>query len=299
MQLHEFFYTVLCRPRLLKRLVNGLILRLLPARLKIGAALVHLDPQDPVVSGALALGVYEKPELHFFQACCRPGMVVLDVGANVGLYTALALRLAGPQGVVVSVEPHPHSGVFLRRTIADNLGQAASARSFMLPVAVSAKSGRMKLFLNQDNHGDNRLYDSELASGSIEVDVETLDEALAGIGISVVDFIKIDVQGWEPHVIAGAVRLLGSSPDVILMSEFWPQGIEAAGRKAEEYLQDLQRAGFDLFELQKKRLIAMNTPEKFDDLISRYSGRRYACLVGLKGRYRRWRENGPAGLQVV
>src|SRR6478752_7150999 len=102
MTLAEFVYTVICAPRPLKRAVNWLLLKIIPKRIKVGPAEVCLDPADPVISGAVTFGVYEKDELRFFQEHCVPGMVVVDIGANVGIYTALALRLTSPNGIVVS-----------------------------------------------------------------------------------------------------------------------------------------------------------------------------------------------------
>src|SRR5437879_567841 len=112
-RLAEFIYTELLRPAPVKRAANAILLSIVPRTVRVGPAIVHLNPSDPFVSGALALRVFERHELAFFSRSCRERMTVVDVGANVGLYTALAMHLTGPDGTVVAVEPHTESRRFL------------------------------------------------------------------------------------------------------------------------------------------------------------------------------------------
>ena len=120
MALAEFIYTRLLRPAPVRRAANAILLSIVPETVRVGPAIVHLNPRDPVVSGALALRVFERDELRFFSQRCRPGMTVLDVGANVGLYTALAMNLTGADGTVVAIEPHAESRRFLELTVQAN-----------------------------------------------------------------------------------------------------------------------------------------------------------------------------------
>src|SRR5690242_1737917 len=113
MHVAEFIYTVVLRPRVLKSLANAIILAVIPARVKRHGAVVVLNPEDPVVSGALATHIYEKPETKFFCQVCRPGMTFLDVGANVGYYTALAIARVGDRGKVIALEPDPENFQYL------------------------------------------------------------------------------------------------------------------------------------------------------------------------------------------
>src|SRR5882757_10645950 len=103
MTIPEFIYTVLLRPKPLRKLSNALIRAALPRQISRDGAIVILNPNDPVISGGLALGVYESTETRFFKGVCKPGMTFLDVGANVGLYTALALPRIGDTGRVVAL----------------------------------------------------------------------------------------------------------------------------------------------------------------------------------------------------
>ena len=70
MTIAEFIYTVLLRPRPLRRAANATIRALLPERIRVGEATVWLNPDDPVISGALTLGVYERRENMGHRSRC-------------------------------------------------------------------------------------------------------------------------------------------------------------------------------------------------------------------------------------
>ena len=274
--LAEFVYCYLLRPWPLRQLTNWTIRKLLPKQVEIHGATVVLNPTDPVVSGALHFGVYEKAETRFFQSACRDGMTFLDVGANLGYYTALAARAVGPNGRVLAVEPDPDSFGYLEQTIAANA--VGNVQAF--PVAASDAPATLPLYISTDNRGDNRLYASGKARPQVEVAARPLDALLRENKIDTVDLIKIDVQGYEPKVIAGLRETITASPNLTLLTEFWPQGIDEAGEDANEFLQTLRELGLTLHELQPDGSLAELTDDT--DLIARHQGRRYTNLIGRK-----------------
>ena len=274
--LAEFVYCYLLRPWPLRQLTNWTIRKLLPKQVEIHGATVVLNPTDPVVSGALHFGVYEKAETRFFQSACRDGMTFLDVGANLGYYTALAARAVGPNGRVLAVEPDPDSFGYLEQTIAANA--VGNVEAF--PVAASDAPATLPLYISTDNRGDNRLYASGEDRPQVEVAARPLDALLRENKIDTVDLIKIDVQGYEPKVIAGLRETIAASPNLTLLTEFWPQGIDEAGEDANEFLQTLRELGLTLHELQPDGSLAELTDDT--DLIARHQGRRYTNLIGRK-----------------
>jgi FkbM family methyltransferase len=274
--LAEFVYCYLLRPWPLRPLANWAIRQLLPAQVNFGEAVVVLNPDDPVVSGALHFGVYEKAETKFFQTACRSGMTFLDVGANIGYYTALAARAVGPTGKVIAMEPDPESFKYLEQTIAANGTENVQA----FPVAASDASATLPLYISADNRGDNRLYAPGESRPQVEVEAVATDDLLAENKIDTVDFIKIDVQGYEPKVIAGLRDTITRSPKLTLLTEFWPKGIRDAGGDPQEFLNTLRELGLTLHELKPDGEL---TDLKDDaDLIARHEGRRYTNLVGRK-----------------
>jgi len=274
--LAEFVYCYLLRPWPLRQLTNWTIRKLLPKQVEIHGATVVLNPTDPVVSGALHFGVYEKAETRFFQSACRDGMTFLDVGANLGYYTALAARAVGPNGRVLAVEPDPDSFGYLEQTIAANA--VGNVEAF--PVAASDTPAMLPLYISTDNRGDNRLYAPDEERPQVEVEARPLDALLRESKIETVDLIKIDVQGYEPKVIAGLRETIITSPNLTLLTEFWPQGMTEAGGDANEFLQTLRELGLTLHELKPDGSLAELNNDT--DLIARHQGRRYTNLVGRK-----------------
>jgi FkbM family methyltransferase len=276
MSLSEFVYTVLLRPAPLRRLANAALLSIIPKTVRVGPATVHLNPNDPVLSGALALHVFERQEIRFFTKTCKPSMVVLDVGANVGLYTALAMHHC-PYGRVIAIEPHAESRSFLRETITAN-SNPLNARSEVFDCAASDHEGRATLFLNPGNKGDNRLYQSDMTPCAQPVQLRTIDAMLAQIGIFSIDLLKLDVQGSEFSALVGAKKTIMNSPTLTLMTEFWPEGIhQVSGRCPRDYLDLLCDFGLSLYELRSGQLRPIA-----NDLAERLTGRRYANVIGIK-----------------
>lgn len=276
MTIAEFVYTVLLKPRPLRVAANGAIRCLLPASVRVGGATVWLNPEDPVISGALMLGVYERREIAFFRSRFAADMTFIDVGANVGLYSALALSTPGFRGRVLAIEPHGESRVYLKKTIeASAQPQAAQ----ICELAAAESPGTLTLYKNPDNKGDNRLYADPLLAGAETIAADTLDNICRRHGIASAQFIKIDVQGAEARVMRGASGLLGASSTCILMTEFWPHGLARCGADGLEYLEMLRELGFRLYELGRD-LAPVDEPRA---LVERTQGRRYANLVGVKG----------------
>lgn len=274
--LAEFIYTRLLRPPPLRQAANTIILSIVPETVRVGPATIHLNPSDPVMSGALALRVFERRELAFFMRSCRQRMTVVDVGANVGVYTALAMHLTGGDGTVVAIEPHAESRQFLTLTIKANAATGAPVHVF--DCAASDREGTAQLFVNPHNKADNRLYRSE-ATQSVQpasVQLRTIDAVLNELGLHRVDILKIDVQGSELSAIAGAAKTIRNSPGMVLMSEFWPDGIRQAGCAPERYLELLQDLGLGLFHLERKQL----SPLRFD-ATRRLEGGEYVNLIGI------------------
>ena len=272
----EFIYCYLLRPWPLRPLTNWTIRQLLPKQILFEKVVVVLNPKDPVVSGALRFGVYEKTESQWFQSVCQPGMTFLDVGANIGYYTALGSHLVGLKGKVISLEPDPESFSYLEQTISAN----NSSNVLAFQVAASDKKTLSPLYISTENRGDNRLYASSEDRTEILVKTQPLDELLFEHNIDQVDLIKIDVQGYEPKVIEGLKKTISRSQQIVLITEFWPKGITDAGADAKVFLDNLRNLGLTLYELKSDGEVTEICDD--NDLISRFQGRKYTNLIGCK-----------------
>lgn len=289
MSLAEYIYTEVLKPKPLKALTNAILLRIIPEHLQVGPATLHLDLGDPVLSGALTLRVFERSELSFFQEYCRGGMTFVDIGANIGLYTALGMHQLDPTGRIVTFEPHPHAYQFLEKNIGANApAHGAGPRVDAFNLAAAPQPGRQELRLNPENHADNRLYQGTYQGKpenwqTLPIEGRPVDDVLAELAIEEVNFVKIDIQGYEQKAISGFQHTLARSKDVFLMSEFWPKGLKEAGGSAKEYLQLLVDLGFRLYELKEKPRGMVVPLESWDRLIGRLPERKYTNLIGVKG----------------
>jgi FkbM family methyltransferase len=272
MDIAEFVYTTVLKSSPLRKTTNAIIKSILPRQVRFGSAVTVLNPNDPVVSGALAFRIYEKSETAFLKRTFFPGMVFLDIGANVGYYTALAGHAAGPAGRVLALEPDPESFTYLTQTIHAN--RLTNVTSFQL--AASDQVGSAQLYISANNRGDNRLYANELASDVVTVGTTTVDALLQQVGIAV-DVIKMDVQGAEGQVLNGMKGMLAQSRPITLLTEFWPDGLRKAKTEPQQFLSTIESLGLRMHELRPDG--SLSPIADTEALVARYPGRKYTNIV--------------------
>lgn len=192
-------------------------------------------------------GTFEPNEFHFLGQILKPGMTVLDVGANEGLYTLFSARRVGAAGRVVAFEPSSRERSRLQRNVRRNrLGNVT-----VVPCAVGSSEGTAALQIASGVHsGHNTLgalvHDDAPSAGVEHVPVERLDSVVDRLGIAQVDVIKIDVEGAEMHVLEGARRTL-SSQRPVLMVEANDEALRAQGASTDALIACLRgELGYDI-----------------------------------------------------
>lgn len=159
------------------------------------------------------------------------GTTMLDIGANIGTSTLLALSRHN-FGAVIAFEPDPiNFGLLTLNTIANGFAD----RTTLHQLGLSNQAGSMLMSRSPANHGDRRLrtdFESDTASLYGEesweaetVEVETLDSF--EVDYDVVGCVWMDVQGHESHVLEGAQGLLAS--DVPIVTEYSPHLLDQVG----------------------------------------------------------------------
>jgi len=289
MSFAQFIYTEVLKPKPLKALTNAILLKIIPESIQIGPATLYLDPNDPVVSGALTLRVYELSEQALFAKYLHGDMTLVDIGANMGLYTAVSMHHLDAEGRIVALEPFPQTFEFLQKNVtANQTNGRACPRVDAFNLAATPEPCLIDLRLNPENRADNRLYRGTYQGkpeewDTLPVEGRPVDDVLAEIGIEQVNFVKIDIQGYEQKAISGFQKTLERSQNVIILSEFWPKGLKEAGGSAEEYLQMLKNLGFTLYTLNERPHGSVTPLLDCDALIARLTGRKYTDIVGVKG----------------
>ena len=190
-------------------------------------------------------GVPEPGVVRRFQSLVKPGMVVVDVGANIGIYTLYAARGLEGRGKVYSFEPAPRTFRLLQDNVQVN-GYRESGVVDLRQAAVTDRVGSARLAVFAEDSGHNTLFwdgDEERA----EVPTVTLDEALAAEPR--VDVVKIDAEGSEPLILRGMRRLAQRSPAIRIILEFAPEHLRRAGVEPLDFLDEIGAMGFDAFRI--------------------------------------------------
>ena len=203
-----------------------------------------IDSSDRQVSLSLLLhGSYEPEESTLFEQTVLPGMVVVDAGANIGVYTLLAARAAGPAGRVIAFEPDPHTFEIL----SENVSRNGLSNVVLVNGALAGEPGTMLLY-QVPGHPALASLSSANARNSferVEVQVTTLDSALADLGIERVDVMKLDTQGAEIDILRGARETIGRARPTMFV-EYWPTGLSGMGRDPDELLAQFEEWGYEL-----------------------------------------------------
>lgn len=174
---------------------------------------------------------------QLFRRYLREGDTVVDVGANIGLYTMIASVAVGAGGHVHAIEPDPRIAGYLR----GNLRLNRTANVTTHNVALGARAGSLRF---SDQGQDDRNCVVEHGPGR-DVPVVRLD-ALP-IGAPDIALLKIDVEGYEAFVLDGATALLPRVACVVL--ETWERHFASYGYSCPDVHARLQAHGFRLFRL--------------------------------------------------
>ena len=177
--------------------------------------------------------LFEAGPIGALRAFVPEGGVVIDAGANVGFFAERFARWVGPAGRVVAIEPEAANFAELARRLgAKGLGQRVDARQ----AVADAKSGRAHLVLNPDHPGDHRLGEA-----GEPVTAVRLDELVpAGRAVAL---IKVDVQGAEMRVLAGASAILTRDRPALFV-EVDPAGLVRYGSSVDGLLGWLAGQGY-------------------------------------------------------
>jgi FkbM family methyltransferase len=205
-------------------------------------SLLKLDPEDSLFLGSHDYEVYET---KLVLGLVRPGDVAVDVGAMIGYYTMLLANTTGPTGRVYAFEPDQRNFALLSENVAMNGYDHVTLKQ----AVVGASAGKTKLYPAPEQfRGDNRAYGVDGGERvAVEVDMVSVDETIDGP----VDLIKIDVQGYEGHVLEGMRDVLGRSPEMFMLVEYAPCLLIEAGTDPGAFLADLVGLGFGFFEIDE------------------------------------------------
>lgn len=212
----------------------------------ISGLLANVRPRTPDL--AIFASSNEAQTAGWFKV--RPGEVVVDVGAHIGRYTLVAARKTSK---VIAIEPEPSNFSMLKSNIRLN----GFSNVVALPLALTMNQGRVPMYIpvsgNTAASSIDRTWskrgDKPQNTKVVEVEGDTLDNLMAPLGLRVIDWLKIDVEGHEVAVLQGALKALRRTKRVILEVS---QGNEVVCRDL------LKSAGFTLMATEEVNVYASN-----------------------------------------
>ncbi len=181
-------------------------------------------------------GIPEPGLVRFFQTLIRPGMTIVDVGANLGIFTLCAARSLQWNGRVHSFEPAPHTYELLKSNVQVNGFLEANLVQFH-EAAVTDSEGTARLTTFAGNSGHNTLFWQNVGAEFVVVKTTRLDTALQGEPR--VDVVKIDAEGAELNILRGMERTIEKNPGIHILIEFAPIHLARAHVTPEDFLRVL------------------------------------------------------------
>ncbi len=181
----------------------------------VHGVLMRLDRSD-LIQRHIYYGIYEEQELTWICKYVRPGMTILDIGANVGFFAAILSRWVGNSGRVFAFEPSPYALGKLQEVVRDN----GLANLEVFPFGLGERDAIVNLYLDPsfNNHTPTMLSDSRQPFSQARI--KTLDTVITELKLSKIDFLKIDVEGYEGRILRGGMQAMRSGMIQCIMCEF-------------------------------------------------------------------------------
>ena len=217
---------------------------------------MYATTEDRSIGVSIVVGRNYEPEITgIFKQHLRPGMGVLDIGANIGYFSLLAASLVGPTGFVQAWEPSNDNVKVLFASCLVNRFENVE----VIQAAASEKNQVFRYFRNSTN---GNVADVREALPEDMLTAETV------MGLCIDDFVpasahidlvKIDVEGHEYKALLGARRTLERCQPVIV-TEFSPPSLQGrSGVGGREYLEFFTGLGYEIHAIDANGTRAMDT----------------------------------------
>jgi FkbM family methyltransferase len=220
-----------------------------------------LDLTEGIDFSIWLLGSFEPGTVRCYQGIVKAGDVVLDIGANIGAHTLHLAECVGPQGKVVAFEPTDYAFSKLGRNSELNPELAAriQCKQYMLVDSEALNAPTVPLYSSwplKHDEGRHDLHRGRLMTTS-GASPRTLDSAISSLGLTRVDCIKLDIDGFECGMLRGAREVLTRWHPTIIM-ELAPYALEEQGASLDELIQLLKAYGYGLYSASTDKPLEMD-----------------------------------------
>ena len=213
--------------------------------INVNGSKLHLVPNDEGISTELALfNVHEPLTTKIISDLLTNGMVCLDIGSNIGYYALLESKKIGPEGKVIAIEPSPINFQYLEKNVQMENADNIETHNF----AAGSEDGKLKFLVSTKSNRSRTIPQEETVSPStnekiIEVPVKKLDNFLEEIGIKQLDFLRMDVEGFENYVYEGIKNSVKKFKPLIQMEI---HKMYLGSEKTKKFLKELKEDGYDV-----------------------------------------------------
>jgi len=209
----------------------------------------RLNPTQFIDQRLLEDGTFEPISIAWLDKLVKRGMTVVDVGANFGYYTVRLSRLVGPTGQVHAFEPSAR----YRDRLLDHLRRNRCENVLVCDSALSNAEGELTLYGDEISAAIDWADYAKPPTITETIRTTTLDEYVNDVGLTQLDFIKVDIDGHEPRFVSGAANTLRRFQPIILM-EFAQLNLMAAGSDVEHLSKQLSDLGYSFYSEQTGEL---------------------------------------------
>jgi FkbM family methyltransferase len=173
--------------------------------LDINGYKMSVMPNDEGISTSLLMFKTHEPlTTQLISKILKKGMYCIDIGSNIGYYALLENKIVGNEGRIVSIEPSPTNFKLLKENILLQNSSNMEAYNF----AAGNKKGTVKFMIDTKSNWCKVVDDDEVSDNVIDIESNTLDNFLEKLSIRQIDFLRMDVEGFEANIIEGAQKTI-------------------------------------------------------------------------------------------
>lgn len=226
---------------------------------------ILISPKNGTVDSEIYLhGVYEPYFLSIIKKELKEGDTFVDVGANIGQHSLFASQVVGGAGLVISFEPLPKIYEQFKASIGENKKNNKCNNVNVYNLGCGEKEEEVTIFM-ADNVGASSIVDSNRGGEKVNIKIVRADSIIEKLDRKV-DFIKIDVEGYEYEALLGLNNTLETQNPKILIeySPYYYRLSDAAkGRKIIDMILEL---GYTIYDLEDNRkIVDKNSFELFEN----------------------------------
>ncbi|UFX82739.1 FkbM family methyltransferase [Candidatus Absconditicoccus praedator] len=188
-------------------------------------------------------GYIEKGTSLFLVNNIKKGDVFLDIGANLGYYSLIASELVGDEGKVYAFEPVKSNIKSLEENILLNNISNVSIKKF----ALGNKNEQLNINIDANNSAVNSIVIKQDKNLSEKISIKRFDDL--DIHKENINFVKIDVEGYELEVLKGMKNLLENQDNLNIVMEFSPLFFKQIGETPEKIIEYIYKIGYSTYKI--------------------------------------------------